>query len=147
MRDYDLTHSIGDPRSHSTYGEPTRPPMDQERSLGMQPLPTPPLVTAQPMLATHGILPTPQPQNFPHFSCTILMRPPSILTPPLPLASTGLWLSVQPPSTFMLPSAFPGGGVQMNRVQIDQDEQVQGTSQSLQVEENQPSRTVPRLVR
>ena len=30
---YDLTHSIGDLRSHSTYGEPTSPPMDQERSL------------------------------------------------------------------------------------------------------------------
>ena len=38
---YNLTHSIADPRSRSTYSEPTRPLMEQKRSLRMQPLTTP----------------------------------------------------------------------------------------------------------
>ena len=34
---YDLTHNLIDPRSHMIYGEPTRPPMDQERSFRISP--------------------------------------------------------------------------------------------------------------
>ena len=34
---YDLTHDLIDPRSHMVYGEPARPPMDQERSLRISP--------------------------------------------------------------------------------------------------------------
>ena len=30
---YDLTHGLIDPRSHQSFGKPTRPPMDQERFL------------------------------------------------------------------------------------------------------------------
>ena len=42
---YNLTHSISDPRSHSNYGERTRPTIDPERSPRMQPL-TAPLLTS-----------------------------------------------------------------------------------------------------
>ena len=34
---YDLTHDLIDPRPHMVYGKPTRPPMDQERSLRVSP--------------------------------------------------------------------------------------------------------------
>ena len=34
---YDLTQNLIDPRSHMIYGEPPRPPMDQERSLRISP--------------------------------------------------------------------------------------------------------------
>ena len=34
---YDLTHNLIDPRSHMLYGEPERPPMDQERSFRISP--------------------------------------------------------------------------------------------------------------
>ena len=39
--DYILTHSFGNPRSHSTYDEPIWPSMDQERSLRKQTLTSP----------------------------------------------------------------------------------------------------------
>ena len=34
---YDLTHNLIDHRSHMLYGEPDRPPMDQERSFRISP--------------------------------------------------------------------------------------------------------------
>ena len=58
---YDLTRGIGNPRSHSTNLEPTRPPMNQERSLRMQPTSIRPLLASQHASATHCILPTPSP--------------------------------------------------------------------------------------
>ena len=37
LHGYDLTHNLIDPRSHMIYGEPTRPPMDQERLFRLSP--------------------------------------------------------------------------------------------------------------
>ena len=68
---YDLTHDLIDPRSHIVFGEPTRPPMDQERSLRVSP------ATMQP--PSHGHLP---PLESTQFSCTLPTVPPPILTPP-----------------------------------------------------------------
>ena len=46
---YDLTHDLINRRSHQTYGDSTRPPMNQERSLRLSP------ATMQPI--THSLLP------------------------------------------------------------------------------------------
>ena len=48
---YHLTHNLIDPRSHLIYGDPTRPPMDQERSFRI------PRRTIQPLFQA------PQPPN------------------------------------------------------------------------------------
>ena len=110
---YDLTHNLIDPRSHMIYGEPPRPPMDQERSLRVYP-PTmqfpvqlPPLLQPQIQAPPRQVEPT-------QFSCTLLTVPPPILTPPMPLASEGVRLVTHPSSNFMLPSAFQGGGAQVS---------------------------------
>ena len=69
---YDLTHSLIDPRSHLVFGEPTRPPMDQERSLRIS------------QSAVHTPTTTPLPSPLPvQFSCTLPMVP-----PPVPLGGT-----------------------------------------------------------
>ena len=48
---YDLTHNLIDPRSHVVFEEPTRPPMDQERSLRIsQAAMQPPTVTPLPQI-------------------------------------------------------------------------------------------------
>ena len=54
----DLNHSIGNPRSHSIDGDPTRPPMDQERFLRTQPSTIRPLLASQSASAIQGVLPT-----------------------------------------------------------------------------------------
>ena len=68
---YDLTHDLIDPRSHVVFGETTRPPMDQDRSLRIPP------ATMQP--PSYGPLPPLEPHRF---SCTLPTIPPPILTPP-----------------------------------------------------------------
>ena len=88
---YYLTHDLVDRRSHMVYGEPTRPPMDQERSLTISP------ATIQPV--AHGSLP---PSESPRFSCTLSEVSPSILTPPMPLASQGIRLLKQPLFYFLV---------------------------------------------
>ena len=50
---YDVSHNLIDPRSHMIYGEPPRPPLDQERSLRVYP------PTMQPPIQ---VPPLPQPQ-------------------------------------------------------------------------------------
>ena len=110
---YNLIHNLIDPRSHTLYGEPPRPPMNQERSLRVSP------PTMQPPLR---IPPLPQPQiHAPplqveptRFSCTLPTLPPPLLTPPMPLASVGVRLRSQPSPTSMLTSAFQGGGAQVS---------------------------------
>ena len=80
---YDLTHNFIDPRSHMIYGEPTRPPMDQERSLRISPPTTQPPIQVPPLQQPR--FPTPPPQVEPtRFSCTLPVVPPPILTPPMP---------------------------------------------------------------
>ena len=98
---YDLTHNLIDHRSHMLYGEPDRPPMDQERSFRIslptiQPIfqptqPTPPQTMIQ--------LPPPETTTF---SCTLPQMLPPILTPPMPLASAG----INPPLYLLLPLCF-----------------------------------------
>ena len=119
---YDLTHSLIDPRSHVVYGEPTRPPMDQERSLRIS-------QSALQTLQTQTTTPLPSPHPV-QFSCTLPIMPPPVLTPPMPLASEGIRLLTTPSSTFMPPSTFQGGGVQVDNT----------TSATLS--EEQPRRTV-----
>ena len=121
---YDLTHNLIDHRSHMLYGEPDRPPMDQERSFRISP------PTIQPMFLPTQ--PTPQqtmvqlpPPETTTVSCTLPQMLPPILTTPMPLASVG----VNPPNlstpAFMLPSAFQGGGVQASPVECNQVTQEQ----------------------
>ena len=121
---YDLTHSLIDPRSHIVFGEPTRPPMDQERSLRI----------SQSVLQTPTTtqLPSPHPVQF---SCTLPMVPPPVLTPPMPLASDGIRLLTTQTSNFMLPSAFQGGGVQVGNT-------TNTTLSEEQPRESRPARTV-----
>ena len=122
--------------------------MDQERSLRMQPLTAPPPSLPNPLPLYQGILLTPQPpalqETLPHLSCTLPIIPPPILTPTMPLASAGIRLSTQPSSNFMLPSAFQGEGIEVNKVRPDQiPEHPQKALQALQVVINDPaSRTV-----
>ena len=87
------------------YGEPTRPPVDQERSLRVSP------ATMQPQ--THVPLPPLEPSRF---TCALPVVPPPLLTPPMPLASEGIRLLRQPSMSFMLPSAFQGGGMRVNAI-------------------------------
>ena len=77
---YDITHSIGDIRSHMTYGEPTRPPVEQERPLQMQPATLQPSMVPRSPPMTQGILPTPPPQESHQFNCTLPAVPLPILT-------------------------------------------------------------------
>ena len=59
---YDLTHNLIDPRSHVVFGEPTRPPMDQERSLCIsQAAMQPPTVTPLPPTVPPPVLTPPMP--------------------------------------------------------------------------------------
>ena len=121
---YDLTHSLIDPRSHLVFGEPTRPPMDQERSLRI----------SQSAVQTPTTTPLPSPLPV-QFSCTLPMVPPPVLTPPMPLASDGIRLLTTQTSNFMLPSAFQGGGVQV-------DNTTSTTLSEEQPRESRPARTV-----
>ena len=121
---YDLTHSLIDPRSHLVYGEPTRPPMDQERSLRI----------SHSALQTQTTTPLPSPHPV-QFSCTLPIMPPPVLTPPMPLASDGIRLLTTQPSNFMLPSTFQGGGVQVNNT-------TSTTLSEEQPRESHPRRTV-----
>ena len=96
---YDLTHDLIDPSSHVVFCEPTRPAMDQERSLQIPP------ATMQP--PSHGPLPPLEPIQL---SCTMPTIPPPFLTPPILLAFEGFWLLSQPSRSFMPPSTFQGEG-------------------------------------
>ena len=121
---YDLTHSLIDPRSHLVFGEPTRPPMDQERSLRI----------SQSAVQTPTTTPLPSPHPV-RFSCTLPMVPPPVLTPPMPLASDGIRLLTTQTSNFMLPSAFQGEGVQVGNT-------TSTTLSEEQPRESRPARTV-----
>ena len=105
--DYDLTHNLIDPRSHTIYGEPTRPPMDQERSFRISPPTIQPLFQAPQPPQSQTVAPPPpiQPTTL---NCTLPFVPPQILTPPLPLASESLHSLTHSSTNFMLPSAFQG---------------------------------------
>ena len=101
---YDLTHNLIDLRSHMIYGEPNRPPMDQERSFRISPPTIQPLLQApQP----HQPQP-PAPLQPTTFNCTLPLVPPPILTPPMPLAPESLHSFTHHASNFMLPSVFQG---------------------------------------
>ena len=95
------------------YGEPPRPPMDQERSLRVypptmqSPVQIPPFLQPQIQAPPLQVEPT-------RFSCTLPTVPPPILAPPMPLASEGVRLVTHPSSNFMLPSASQGGGAQVS---------------------------------
>ena len=79
---YDLTHNLNDPRSHVLYGEPSRPPMDQERSLRISPPTLQPPFQVSPPLQSQTMAPTPQMEPT-RFNCTLPIVPPPILTPPM----------------------------------------------------------------
>ena len=106
---YVLTHNLIDPRSHMIYGEPTRPPMDQERSFRISPPTIQPLFQAgQPLQSqTVAAPPSIEPTTF---SCTLPLMPPPILTPPMPPASEAYARShtLLPASCFLPP--FRGEG-------------------------------------
>ena len=125
---YDLTHKLIEPRSLMIYGEPNRPPMDQEQSFRISPPTIQPLLQApQP----HQPQP-PAPPQLTTFNCTLpLVRPP-ILTPPMPLASESLHSFTHHSSNFMLLSAFQGGGVQVSTIENEQTETNEQTRESRQ---------------
>ena len=113
---YDLTHDLIDPRSHMIYGEPTRPPMDQELSLRVSPPTMQPQIQVPPPLQPQTPLAPPPHMEPTRFRCTLPIVPPPIWTPPMPLASAGVRLLTQPSTSFMLPSNFHGEGVQVNAI-------------------------------
>ena len=106
--------------------------MDQERYFRISPPTIQPLFQAPPSHQPQAPAP-PQPTTF---NCTLPLMPPPILTPPMPLASaTTHSLSHHSPS-FMLPSAFQGGGVQVSSTENEQ------TATDEQTRENRQNRTV-----
>ena len=126
---YDLTHNLIDPRSHMIYGEPTMPPMDQERSFRISPPTIQPLLQAPQPHQPHPPAP-PQPTTF---ECTLPLVPPPILTPPMPLASESVHSLTHQSTSFMFPSAFQGGRMQVSSTKNEQtatDEQTRENSQN-----------------
>ena len=111
---YDLTHNLIDLRSHVIYGEPPRPPIDQERSLRFSPPTMQPPIQVPPLSQPQIPAPRPLQVEPTRFSFTLPVLPPPILTPPMPLASEGVRLLTHPSSNFMLPSNFQGGGAQVS---------------------------------
>ena len=100
---YNLTHNLIDPRFHVVFGEPTRTPMDQERSLRFS------HAAMQPLTRHSPITPLP-PVDPVRFSCTLPIMPPPVLTPSMPLASEGVRLTTHPTMNYMTPSTFQVGG-------------------------------------
>ena len=100
---YDLTLTFFDPRPHVIVGEPTLPPMDQERSLRISHAAMQPLTRHSPITPLPPIDPV-------RFTCTLPTVPPPALTPPMPLASEGVRLTTHPTVSYMTPSIFQGEG-------------------------------------
>ena len=98
---YDLTHNLIDHRSHMLYGEPDRPPMDQERSFRISPPTIPPIFKPTQPTPPQTMIQLPPPETT-TFSCTLPQMLPPILTPPMPLASVG----INPPLYLLLPLCF-----------------------------------------
>ena len=59
---YDLTHNLISHRSHMLYGEPNRPPMDQERSFRISPPTIQPLFQAPQPTPTQTVIQLPLPE-------------------------------------------------------------------------------------
>ena len=108
---YDLTHNLIDHRSHMLYGEPDRPPMDQERSFRIPPPTIQPIFHPTQPAPSQTMIQLPPPKTT-TFNCTLPQMLPPILTPPMPLASVGINPPTLSTPAFMLHSAFQGGGVQ-----------------------------------
>ena len=131
---YDLTHNLIDPRSHMLYGEPDRPPVDQERSFRISPPTIHPMFQPPQPTPPQAMVPLP-PSETTTFSCILPQMPPPILTPPMPLASVGINPPTPSTSAFMLPSAFQGGGVQASPIECNRVTQEQAN-------ETRPTRKV-----
>ena len=114
---YDLTHSLGDPRSLAIFGEHTL-------RMGREPT----RAEAPPIQPTpiQGLLPTPPPQSQPDLTCTQPTRPPLTLTPPAH-ASNAINLLMQPN---LLSDDYLGCrthiNIERNRRTQTQDRDVQG---------------------
>ena len=108
---YDLTHNLIDPRSHMLYGEPTRPPMDQERSLRISPPTMQRPIQVVPPLQSQSHVP-PAPVEPTKFSCTLPVVPPPVLTPPCSWHQrvSDYSHSCPPASCFLPPSRGRGAG-------------------------------------
>ena len=131
---YDLTHNLIDHRSHMLYGEPNRPPMDQERSFRISPPTIQPLFQAPQPTPTQTVIQPP-------FRNHIFQLHPTLSTAsdpntPMALASVGVSSLTQSTSSFMLPSTFQGGGVQVSPTECNQ------TATQEQAKESRPTRTV-----
>ena len=116
---YDLTHNLIDPRSHMIYGEPNRPPMDQERSFRISPPTIQPLFQVPQPTPPQTVAP-PTPTEPTTFSCTLHLMPTPILTPPMPLASVGVNSLTQPTTCFYFLPPFRGEGVQVSSTECNQ---------------------------
>ena len=103
-------HNLFDHCSHMLYGEPNRPPMDQERSFRTSPPTIQPLFQAPQPTPIQTVIQLP-PSETTTFSCTLPLVPPPILTPPMPLASVGVRSLTQSTSSFIILSIFQGGEV------------------------------------
>ena len=67
---YDLTHNLIDHRSHMLYGEPDRPPMDQERSFRISPPTIQPIFHPTQPAPSQTMIQLPPPENT-TFNCTL----------------------------------------------------------------------------
>ena len=125
---HDLTHHFDDHRSHLRYGEPNRPPMEQQRRLQTN------LTQASAISSTtapesardyQSMQPSPTQQ----FTCLLPTVPPPILT--LPPSSAPISVRrLEENNKLMLPSSFRGEGVEEAHTSAQNDEDAtQNTSQ------------------
>ena len=105
-RGHDITHPFDDHRSHLRYGEPNRPPMEQQRRLQTNLTQAPAISSITAPESARDCQST-QPQPTQQFTCLLPTVPPPILT--LPPSSAPISVRrLEENNKLMLPSSFRG---------------------------------------
>ena len=125
---HDLTHHFDDHRSHLRYGEPNRPPMEQQRRLQTNLTQAPAISSITAPESARDCQST-QPPPTQQFTCLLPTVPPPILT--LPPSSAPISVRrLEENHKLMLPSSFRGEGVEEAHTSEQNDEDAtQNTSQ------------------
>ena len=125
---HDLTHHFDDYRSHLRYGEPNRPPMEQQQRLQTNLTQAPAISSITAPESAHDCQST-QPPPTQQFTCLLPTVPPPILTLPPPSAPISV-IRLEENNKLMLPSSFRGEGVEEAHTSAQNAEDVtQDTSQ------------------
>ena len=107
---HDPTHHFDDHRSHLRYGEPNRPPMEQQRRLQTNLTQTPAISSITAPESARDCQST-QPPPTQQFTCLLPTMPPPILTLP-PSSALISVRRLEGNNKLMLPSSFRGEGVE-----------------------------------